>query len=80
MRRSQYISSAPVTLLESFSPYGSRRLTVGYDGLVPAAYLPVRWLWVLSISERDRQLAKERGSATLVGRLAAQGRSWIVGP
>jgi len=41
---------------------------------------PVRWLWVIPISERDRQLAKERGSAALVGRLAEQHRSWIVGP
>ena len=29
----------PVTLLESFSPYGSRKVTVEYDGLVTAAYL-----------------------------------------
>ena len=29
----------PVTLLESFSPYGSRRVTVEYDGLTTAAYL-----------------------------------------
>jgi len=41
---------------------------------------PVRWLWVIPISERDRQLAKERGSAALVRRLAAEGRSWIVPP
>jgi len=41
---------------------------------------PVRWLWVVPISERDRQLAKERGSAILVDRLAAEQRSWIVGP
>jgi hypothetical protein len=41
---------------------------------------PVRWLWVVPISERDRQLAKDRGSASLVDRLAAQHRSWIVGP
>ena len=40
---------------------------------------PVRWLWVVPISERDRQLAKDRGSAALVSRLAAQHRSWIVG-
>ena len=40
---------------------------------------PVRWLWIVPISERDRQLAKERGSATLVSRLAAEQRSWIVG-
>ena len=41
---------------------------------------PVRWLWIIPISERDRQLAKERGSSALVTRLAAQHRSWIVGP
>jgi hypothetical protein len=29
----------PVTLLESLSPYGSRRVTVEYDGLTTAAYL-----------------------------------------
>src|SRR5689334_3200670 len=33
---------------------------------------PVRWLWIVPISERDRQLAKERGSAALVGQLAAR--------
>jgi Suppressor of fused protein (SUFU) len=41
---------------------------------------PVRWLWIVPISERDRQLAKERGSAALVSRLAAQHTSWVVGP
>ena len=41
---------------------------------------PVRWLWIVPISEADRQLAKEHGSATLISRLAAQQRSWIVGP
>jgi hypothetical protein len=40
---------------------------------------PVRWLWIIPISERDRQLAKERGSAALVGQLAARQQSWIVG-
>ena len=53
MRLSQYISfyghpaqkirprlrRQPVTLLESFSPYGSRKVTVEFDGLVTAAYL-----------------------------------------
>ena len=39
---------------------------------------PVRFLWVIPITERDRQLAKERGSASLINRLAAQRRSWIV--
>src|ERR1700677_3940522 len=29
----------PVTLLESVSPYGSRTVTVEYDGLTTAAYL-----------------------------------------
>ena len=29
----------PTTLLESFSPYGSRKVTVEYDGLTTAAYL-----------------------------------------
>ena len=41
---------------------------------------PVRWLWIVPISERDRQLAKERGSAALVTRLAAEKRSWVTGP
>ena len=41
---------------------------------------PVRWLWIVPILERDRQLAKEHGSASLVGRLAAQQRSWVAGP
>jgi hypothetical protein len=41
---------------------------------------PVRWLWIVPITERDRQLAKDRGSAQLVSRLAAQHTSWVVGP
>src|ERR1700751_5315710 len=41
---------------------------------------PVRGLWIVPILERDRQLAKEHGSASLVGRLAAQQRSWVSGP
>jgi len=39
---------------------------------------PVRWLWVLPVSERERLFAKDRGSASLVTHLAAQRRSWIV--
>jgi hypothetical protein len=39
---------------------------------------PVRWLWVVPITEQERLVAKDRGSASLVTRLAAQGRSWIV--
>ena len=41
---------------------------------------PVRWLWIVPISERDRLLAKEHGSAALVKRLEAANRSWVVGP
>ncbi len=39
---------------------------------------PVRWLWVVPITERERLLAKERGSASLVNELAAQRRSWVI--
>jgi Suppressor of fused protein (SUFU) len=39
---------------------------------------PVRWLWVIPITERDRLLAKEQGSASLVNELAAQRRSWVI--
>jgi hypothetical protein len=38
---------------------------------------PVRWLWVVPISERERLLAADRGSASLVTQLAAQRRSWV---
>jgi hypothetical protein len=41
---------------------------------------PVRWLWIIPISERGRLLAKDRGSASLVSRLAVEGRNWIVTP
>jgi hypothetical protein len=37
----------------------------------------VRWLWIVPISERERLLAKERGSASLVTQLAAQRRSFV---
>jgi hypothetical protein len=33
---------------------------------------------VIPITERERLLAKERGSASLVTELAAQRRSWVV--
>src|SRR5260370_36259246 len=41
----------PVTLIESFSPYGSRKVTVEYDGLTTAAYLyddtsPISATWI----------------------------------
>ncbi len=41
---------------------------------------PVRWLWIVPIFERDRQLAKERGSSSLVRRMAIEGRGWITVP
>jgi Suppressor of fused protein (SUFU) len=40
---------------------------------------PVRWLWIIPISERERLLAAERGAGSLVTQLAAQGRSWVIG-
>jgi hypothetical protein len=39
----------------------------------------VRWLWIVPISERERLLAADRGSASLVTQLAAQRRSWVSG-
>jgi Suppressor of fused protein (SUFU) len=39
---------------------------------------PVRWLWVVPITERERLQARERGSASLISQLAAQRRSWVV--
>jgi suppressor of fused protein SUFU len=40
---------------------------------------PVRWLWIVPVSERERLLAASRGSASLVTHLAAQRRSWVSG-
>lgn len=40
---------------------------------------PVRWLWIIPVSTRERLLAAERGAASLVNQLAAQRRSWVVG-
>jgi hypothetical protein len=40
----------------------------------------VRWLWVIPVSDRERRLRAERGPASLVIQLAAQRRSWVVGP
>jgi hypothetical protein len=39
---------------------------------------PVRWLWLVPVSERERVLAAERGPTSLVTHLAAQRRSWVV--
>ena len=41
---------------------------------------PVRWLWVIPILERHRQIAKDEGPGSLVSRLAEEQRSWIAGP
>jgi Suppressor of fused protein (SUFU) len=41
---------------------------------------PVRWLWIIPISERSRLIAKDHGSAALVSQLAAERRGWIVTP
>jgi Suppressor of fused protein (SUFU) len=40
---------------------------------------PVRWLWVVPITESERLIAKEQGSANLIAALAAEGRSWVAG-
>lgn len=40
---------------------------------------PVRWLWLVPITETERQLAKDSGPEALVERLAKDGRSWVVG-
>jgi Suppressor of fused protein (SUFU) len=39
---------------------------------------PVRWLWLIPISDTERVLAAERGPTSLVTHLAAQRRSWVV--
>ncbi len=38
---------------------------------------PVRWLWLVPVTERERLLAAERGVASLVNHLAAQQRTWV---
>jgi hypothetical protein len=40
---------------------------------------PVRWLWIVPVTERERRLGAERGPASLVTQLAAQRRSWVLG-
>lgn len=39
---------------------------------------PVRWLWVVPITQSERQFAREHDTATLVEKLAAEGRSWVL--
>jgi hypothetical protein len=38
---------------------------------------PVRWLWIVPITERERVMAAGRGSVSLITHLAAQRRSWV---
>lgn len=40
---------------------------------------PVRWLWLVPITDEERLYAKSEGSNALVRKLRAEGRSWIVG-
>jgi hypothetical protein len=40
---------------------------------------PVRWLWLIPVSNRERLLARGRGAASLVNQMASQSRSWVVG-
>jgi hypothetical protein len=40
---------------------------------------PVRWLWVIPITERERLIAKDRGAGRLLTQLAAQRYSWVTG-
>jgi len=40
---------------------------------------PVRWLWIVPITRPEHLFAKEHDSATLVEKLAAEGRSWVLG-
>jgi hypothetical protein len=39
---------------------------------------PVKWLWLVPITDEERQYAKAQGSDALIRRLAQQGRSWVV--
>ncbi|REE99118.1 suppressor of fused protein SUFU [Thermomonospora umbrina] len=39
---------------------------------------PVRWLWLVPITDEERQYAKGAGSGALIRRLRDEGRSWVV--
>jgi hypothetical protein len=41
---------------------------------------PVRWLWIIPINERERRIAIQRGSASLLTQLATQRRDWVYTP
>jgi hypothetical protein len=40
---------------------------------------PVQWLWLVPITEAERQFGKDEGPDALIERLAGEGRSWVVG-
>jgi hypothetical protein len=39
---------------------------------------PVRWLWLIPITNRERLIAESRGAASLVNQMASQSRNWVV--
>ena len=39
----------------------------------------MKWLWIVPITRPEHLFAKEHDSATLVEKLAAEGRSWVLG-
>ena len=39
---------------------------------------PVKWLWLIPVTNRERLLAQSRGSSSLVNQMASQSRSWVV--
>lgn len=40
---------------------------------------PVQWLWLVPLTEDERQFGKQEGPDALIERLAGDGRSWVVG-
>lgn len=40
---------------------------------------PVRWLWLVPLTRPEHQFAKEHDASTLLDKLTAEGRSWILG-
>lgn len=40
---------------------------------------PVTWLWIVPLTRSQRLFAKENDAATVLDKLAAEGRSWILG-
>jgi Suppressor of fused protein (SUFU) len=39
---------------------------------------PVKWLWLIPITNRERLIAESRGPASLINQMASQSRSWVV--